>query len=70
MTVDFLSTNDDVPKMFQIGVYSYWQISETILLENSSKREHLVENNNSQILGQQTPFNSPFNWKTHPEQKI
>ena len=33
---------------------NFWEISETILLENSSKRKHSVENNISRIPGRHT----------------
>ena len=38
-------------KLIQSSVWEFWGVTQAVLLENSSKRKHLVENNISRILG-------------------
>ena len=41
-------------KLIQSSNGEFWGVTQAVLLENSSKRKHLVENNISPILGRHT----------------
>ena len=41
-------------KLIQSSIREFWGMTQAVLLENSSKRKHLVENNILQILGGDT----------------
>ena len=41
-------------KLIQSSIGEFWGMTQAVLLENSSKRKHLVENNILRILGRDT----------------
>ena len=56
LIVKFLGTELDriTGKLIQSSIGEFWGMTQAVLLENSSKRKHLVENNILRILGRDT----------------
>ena len=49
-------------KLIQSSIREFWGMTQAVLLENSSKRKHSVENNILRILGRETGRIGEITW--------